>query len=68
MRQRRRRTAFTEEQLDRLEECFMEEKFPRITIREELAQELNIKEDRIQVTQFINYVVDKIIRGKKLGV
>ena len=30
----------------------MEEKFPGIIIREELAQELNIKEDRIQVMQF----------------
>ncbi|KAL9977325.1 hypothetical protein ACROYT_G014715 [Oculina patagonica] len=49
MRQRRRRTAFTEEQLDRLEESFMEEKFPGIIIREQLAEELNIKEDRIQV-------------------
>lgn len=49
MRQRRRRTAFTEEQLDRLEESFMEEKFPGIIIREQLADELNIKEDRIQV-------------------
>ena len=49
MRQRRRRTAFSEEQLDRLEESFMEEKFPGIIIREQLAEELNIKEDRIQV-------------------
>ncbi|XP_078343610.1 homeobox expressed in ES cells 1-like [Oculina patagonica] len=49
MRQRRRRTAFTEEQLDRLEESFMEEKFPGIIIREQLAEELKIKEDRIQV-------------------
>ncbi len=58
MRQRRRRTAFTEEQLDRLEESFMEEKFPGIIIREQLAEELNIKEDRIQVRQlcfFINH-------------
>ncbi len=50
MRQRRRRTAYTEEQLDRLEESFMEEKFPGIIIREQLAEELNIKEDRIQVS------------------
>ena len=52
MRQRRRRTLFTEEQLDRLEESFMEEKFPGIMIREQLAEELNIKEDRIQVREF----------------
>jgi len=29
----------------------MEEKFPGITIREQLAEELNLKEDRIQVIQ-----------------
>lgn len=52
MRQRRRRTLFTTEQLDRLEELFMEEKFPGIIIREQLAEELNIKEDIIQVREF----------------
>ena len=49
-RQRRRRTTFTDEQLDRLEETFGKEKFPGIQIREDLARELNIGEDRIQVT------------------
>ncbi|XP_015774050.1 PREDICTED: retinal homeobox protein Rx1-like isoform X1 [Acropora digitifera] len=49
MRKRRRRTAFTDEQLDRLEEAFENEKFPGIQIREDLSRELNIKEDRIQV-------------------
>ena len=48
-RQRRRRTAFTDEQLDRLEESFENERFPGIQIREDLARELNIGEDRIQV-------------------
>ncbi|XP_068749188.1 uncharacterized protein [Montipora capricornis] len=48
-RQRRRRTTFTDEQLDRLEETFGKEKFPGIQIREDLARELNIGEDRIQV-------------------
>ena len=51
-RQRRRRTAFTDEQLDRLEEAFENEKFPGIQIREDLSRELNIKEDRIQVIQY----------------
>ena len=49
-RQRRRRTAFTDEQLDRLEDAFENERFPGIQIREDLSRELNIKEDRIQVT------------------
>ena len=49
MRKRRRRTAFTDQQLDRLEQSFEQERFPGIQIREELARELNIGEDRIQV-------------------
>ena len=48
-RQRRRRTAFTNEQLDRLEDAFEKERFPGIQIREDLSRELNIGEDRIQV-------------------
>ncbi|XP_031559139.1 retinal homeobox protein Rx-A-like [Actinia tenebrosa] len=48
-RQRRKRTFFTNEQLDRLEEVFQKERFPGITTREELTDELGIKEDRIQV-------------------
>ena len=49
MRQRRRRTAFTDKQLDLLEKTFENEKFPGIQIREDLAREMNIREDRIQV-------------------
>ena len=32
-----------------MEEVFQEERFPGIHLREKLARELNIKEDRIQV-------------------
>ena len=32
-----------------MEEAFQEERFPGIHLREKLARELNIKEDRIQV-------------------
>ena len=58
MRQRRRRTAFTDEQLDRLEDSFEKERFPGIQIREDLARELNIGEDRIQVIVvfFCNFI------------
>lgn len=49
MRKRRPRTAFTDEQLDLLEDAFEKERFPGIQIREDLARELNIGEDRIQV-------------------
>ena len=53
-RQRRRRTAFTDEQLNLLEDSFENEKFPGIQIREDLAKELNIGEDRIQVRWLID--------------
>lgn len=32
-----------------MEEAFQEERFPGIHLREKLARELNIREDRIQV-------------------
>ena len=62
-RYRRRRTAFTEEQLARLEESFLKEKFPGITIREQLAEKLNLKEDRIQLIQVdyrLNFLMAQI--------
>ena len=49
LRKRRRRTAFTNKQLDRLKESFERDKFPGIQIRKDLARELSIREDRIQV-------------------
>ena len=49
LRKRRRRTAFSNEHLDQLEESFEQERFPGIQIREELARELSVGEDRIQV-------------------
>ena len=49
LRKRRRRTAFSNEHLDRLEESFEQQRFPGIQIGEELARELSVGEDRIQV-------------------
>ena len=49
LRKRRRRTAFTDEQRNLLEESFEIERFPGIQIREDLARKLDIGEDRIQV-------------------
>lgn len=50
LRKRHRKTAFSHEQLYRLEESFEQDRFPGIQIREELARELNIGEDRIHVS------------------
>jgi len=47
--QRRKRTFYTNKQLDRLEEVFQQNKFPGIETRERLTDELGIREDRIQV-------------------
>lgn len=48
---RRKRTAFTLEQLTRLEEAFTVNKYPGIELRDNLAHELNVSEGRIQVNR-----------------
>lgn len=48
---RRKRTAFTQEQLTRLEEAFGVNKYPGIELRENLSRELNVSEGRIQVNR-----------------
>ena len=46
---RRKRISFTVEQLDRLEESFQMNKYPGITTREQLSDELGVSESRVQV-------------------
>ncbi|XP_060246735.1 homeobox expressed in ES cells 1 [Meriones unguiculatus] len=48
-RGRRPRTAFTQNQVEALESVFRVNCYPGIDIREDLAQELNLEEDRIQI-------------------
>ncbi|XP_004448286.1 homeobox expressed in ES cells 1 [Dasypus novemcinctus] len=48
-RGRRPRTAFTQNQIEVLEDVFRVNCYPGIDIREELAQKLNLEEDRIQI-------------------
>nr|XP_004661363.1 homeobox expressed in ES cells 1 [Jaculus jaculus] len=48
-RGRRPRTAFTPNQVEVLENVFRVNCYPGIDIREELAQTLNLEEDRIQI-------------------
>ena len=47
---RRKRTYFSGDQLDRLEQAFKEDQFPGIDRRDALAKELGIGEDRIHVS------------------
>lgn len=46
---KRTRTAYSNHQLDQLELAFSRSHYPDVFTREDLANKLNIKEDRIQV-------------------
>lgn len=49
VRQRRQRTNFTEQVIDKLEEFFSKNPYPDINEREQMAKMLNTTEDRVQV-------------------
>lgn len=46
---RRKRTAFTARQLERMQAVFQWNKYPGVTVRETLATELGISEASVQV-------------------
>lgn len=50
-RKRRHRTIFTEEQLEQLELAFEKTHYPDVLFREELALRVDLKEERVEVTQ-----------------
>lgn len=49
-RKRRHRTIFTEEQLEKLEETFSTTHYPDVVSRETLAQQVDLKEERVEVS------------------
>ncbi|KAI5615727.1 homeobox protein goosecoid-2-like [Silurus asotus] len=50
---RRHRTIFTEEQLDALEELFVQNQYPDIHTREQLAERTHLREERVEVRAII---------------
>ncbi|XP_061118100.1 homeobox protein goosecoid-2 [Conger conger] len=48
-RTRRHRTIFTEEQLHALEELFLQNQYPDVTAREQLALRTHLREERVEV-------------------
>lgn len=50
-RKRRHRTIFTEEQLEQLEATFDKTHYPDVLLREQLALQVDLKEERIEVVK-----------------
>ncbi|XP_039248060.1 uncharacterized protein LOC120325939 [Styela clava] len=48
-RKRRHRTIFTEEQLESLENMFQKTHYPDVVMREQLAEKVDLKEERVEV-------------------
>ncbi len=48
-RKRRHRTIFTEEQLEKLEQTFLQTHYPDVLLREQLALTVDLKEERVEV-------------------
>lgn len=61
-RKRRHRTIFTEEQLERLEATFDNTHYPDVLLREKLASEVDLKEERVEVSTLSIIFISLLIR------
>lgn len=55
-RKRRHRTIFTEEQLEQLEATFDKTHYPDVLLREQLALQVDLKEERIEVSWVLKMI------------
>ncbi|KAB7501480.1 Homeobox protein goosecoid [Armadillidium nasatum] len=57
-RKRRHRTIFTEEQLEELEKTFSKTHYPDVILREQLALKVDLKEERVEIIDYLNNMVN----------